>query len=57
MTPAADVRRCGGSEPVSAGRRWLPTMDEKTLNLWRQIENSRRQGKKLLRPSVAPTPR
>lgn len=35
----------------------LPTMDEKTLNLWRQIENSRREGKKPVRPSVAPTPR
>jgi len=32
-------------------------MDEKTLNLWRQIENSRREGKKPVRPSVAPTPR
>jgi len=39
------------------GDVWVATMDEKTLNLWRQIENSRREGKKPVRPSVAPTPR
>jgi hypothetical protein len=32
-------------------------MDEKTLNLWRQIENSRREGKKTARPAAAPTQR
>jgi hypothetical protein len=32
-------------------------MDEKTLNLWRQIENSRREGKKIARPVAVPTQR
>jgi len=32
-------------------------MDDKTLHLWRQIENSRRRSRKPARPSAAPTQR
>jgi hypothetical protein len=46
-TAASGITKVGW-EPASASRRsaYRLTMDDKTLNLWRQIEGFRRRGKK-----------
>jgi len=45
-------------EPLSGSRRWR-AMDDKSLNLWRQIETcrrgNRRQAAEAARPIAAPT--
>lgn len=45
-------------EPESASRRFArQSMDEKTLNLWRQIESCRRRSsRQAARPTAAPSP-
>jgi len=60
---ASRNRRHRRPRRAERNRRWFidvapETMDEKSLNLWRQIEGARRVGKRLavVRPRPAPGP-
>jgi len=46
--PQRPLARCGPWNLCRQGDVWLPgsLMDDKTINLWRQIENGRRRGTK-----------